>query len=219
MVTSPILVTLTAPTCAGKSYLFNYIRDVAKLPCIISTTTRQKRVGDVEGVDYYFIDDCLSQAIEQAGGFAELAKFNGARYGVTKEEYLSKLGQGLAFIIVEPTGLEGYVQPAKDIGATVLSYYIHTDPDVRLERFKARTKDEVLAACTTMSGSRAIDIALNRMQSMLTSEMQWGTAHPWTRILFGDQAPAQNLAIIMIDVANAIAHDIDLKYERQMNES
>ena len=86
-----VLVTLTAPTCAGKSYLLNYIRNDRKLPCLVSTTTRPARAGEVEGVDYFFISEEESKSIEADDDFAELAVYNGIRYGVTKAEFKSKL--------------------------------------------------------------------------------------------------------------------------------
>ena len=95
----PILVTLTAPSCSGKSYLLNYIRDEAKMPCLVSTTTRAPRTGEQEGIDYYFISREQSKRYEIEDNFAELAIYNGTRYGVTKQEFKSKLETGLTFLI------------------------------------------------------------------------------------------------------------------------
>ena len=212
---TPILITLTSPTAAGKSYLFNYIRDVAKLPCLISTTTRRPRVGEEEGVDYFFISKEESNRIEAEDGFAELAIYRGIRYGVTKAEYHNKLAQGLAFLIVEPTGLEHYAKPALDSGAKWLKYYVHTDVEVRMERFYERMMQDIgddirndirngyIDSWNFDSSSRSaktIKSYFDRHTAMLTSEVNWGTATDWTRIIFGTDDPKHNLEIILKDV-------------------
>lgn len=209
-----VLVTLTSPSAAGKSYLLNHIRD-AGLPCLISTTTRFPRAGEVEGYDYFFISEEESKRIEAEDGFAELAIFNGKRYGVTKQEFKSKLDTGLTFLIVEPSGIDHYVKPALDVGAVHLKYYIHTDPEVRIQRFRERALRDISEAISFDIQTARYDSALekpcndtiktissafDRFKLMLTTEMNWGQAATWDRILFGDKPPAENLEIILRDV-------------------
>ena len=209
----PILVTLTAPSAAGKSYLLNYIRDVAKMPCLISTTTRKPRIGEREGIDYYFIDEDTSYHLEKTNQFAELAVYNGIRYGVTKNEFYDKLSKGIAFLIVEPSGIDHYVKPALDAGAVHLKYYIHTDAEVRLKRFKQRVAGDISNAIMSNTASPLITISdiekqtqkivsthLDRLETMLTKELKWSTMVDWDRIIFGEHAPADNLAIILKDI-------------------
>ena len=217
----PILVTLTAPTCAGKSYLFNYIRDVAKLPCIISTTTRFERENEVDGVDYYFITQEESERLEAEDQFAELAIFNGNRYGVTKQEYHSKLANGIAFLIVEPSGIEHYAKPAKDVGAHHLKYFVHTDIETRLVRFKKRMENDLLKINPEGGHlhyfsqplevlQKIVNIYFDRQRVMLTDEMKWGQAAQWDRFLFGEMDPEKNLAIILRDVEKLHARDAEI---------
>lgn len=204
--TRPILITLTAPSCAGKSYLFNYIRDEAKLPCLISTTTRKPRAGEQEGVDYFFISEKESLQLEKDDQFAELAIFNGTRYGVSRKEFQTKLSTGMAFLIVEPSGIDHYVKPALEMGAGHLKYYVHTDPEVRIERFKKRVNDDLFKELNKRSdqdsftrAAKVLNTSLSRFQLMLTTEMQWGTAAKWDRILFGETDPKENVNIILSD--------------------
>lgn len=213
----PVLVTLTAPSSAGKSHLLNYIRSEAQLPCLISTTTRAPRAGERHGVDYYFISEEESRRIEEANGFAELAVYGGVRYGVTREEFADKLSMGLAFLIVEPSGIDHYVAPAIEMGAIHLKYYIHTDLDTRLARFKQRIAADIerdtLAAGSPEERSERITASVmkhvDRLVSMTTVEHRWGEAAAWDRILFGTSDPAKNLAIIISDVQSAVAADVE----------
>lgn len=212
--TKPVLITLTSPSCAGKSYLFNYIRDVAKLPCLISTTTRARRFGEEEGIDYYFISQEESLELEKNDQFAELVTYNGARYGVTRAEFEKKLSSGMAFLIVEPNGIDHYVKPALDAGAGHLKYYVHTDPEVRLKRFKERVERDITASIefvehqsladnvrqTQQRANKTVSSHINRLISMLTEEMNWGEKVKWDRTLMGVDAPEYNLEIIRKDV-------------------
>ena len=217
----PVLVTLTSPTAAGKSYLFNYIRDEAKLPCLISTTTRAPRAGEKEGIDYFFISEEESKRLEAADEFAELAIYGGVRYGVTKNEFLGKLVQnGLAFLIVEPSGIDHYVEPALKVGAIHLKYFLYTDPLVRHARFTARVRKDIIEVLNkrTHDGNivisesekhlnvlQVVESHMKRMKSMMTHELDWGTKTQWTRTLMGEKHPSENVEIILKDVAKAKA--------------
>lgn len=195
-VQKPVLITLTAPTCGGKSYLMSYIRDVKNLPCIVSTTTRPMREGEVEGKDYYYISEEESRAIEERDGFAELMYFRGYRYGVTKEEFKNKLESGIAFLIVEPKGIFNYVQPAVDIGALWLKFFVDTKLETRVKRFEKRY---FLDLEKTVSRDEAIAVSknyFNRTMSLLGDEVNWINLVQWDQILDGEATPEENLRII-----------------------
>lgn len=206
MENTPVLVTLTSPTAAGKSYLFNYIRDVAKMPCLISTTTRPARAGEQEGVDYFFISEEESKRMEAEDQFAELAIYRGVRYGVTKKEFHGKLNQGIAFLIVEPSGIDHYAKPAIDAGADHLKFYIHTDPEIRQQRFMERALSDLKQEIDRYAGdataiTKLFKSYMDRQRAVSTVEMQWGQAAQWDRILFGTESPETNLKIILDTVA------------------
>jgi len=217
MTHKPVLVTLTAPTSAGKSHLLNYIRDVAALPCLVSTTTRSPRAGEREGVDYFFISEERSREIEEADGFAELALYGGVRYGVTRDELAKKLSSGLTFLIVEPSGIDSYVAPALEMGALHLKYFIHTELETRIQRFKDRILADIerdfskdLSVQSTVAAvSQTVSKHVDRLVSMTTVESQWGDAHHWDRTLFGKSDPAENLAIILKDVQRILKEDAE----------
>jgi hypothetical protein len=209
----PILITLSGGTAGGKSFLFNYIRDIAKLPCLISTTTRPMRVGEAEGVDYFFISEEESRKLEAANQFAELAIYNGVRYGVTRSEFQNKMDMGLAFLICEPTGVEHYAQPAIDMGAHHLKVYVHSDPEVRVARFKERTLRDLEAvwAQGVNATNKVVSSALTRLQSMVTEEMRWGEIVQYDMTVFGTESPAYNLELIKRQIAKLHAHDLDVE--------
>lgn len=80
-----LLVVLSSPSGAGKSTISRTLlaadRDVTMS---ISATTRPKRPGERDGVDYHFVDDRQFEAMIAAGEFAEWAYVFGNRYGSPK---------------------------------------------------------------------------------------------------------------------------------------
>lgn len=211
-VQTPFLVTLTSPSAAGKSHLLNYIREIG-YSCFVSTTTRSPRKGELEGVDYYFISNEESRRIEENDEFVELVSYNGNRYGITRKEITKKLSSGLAFLIVEPEGLGHVIEFAPRFNAVHLKYYIHTDPEVRLARFKQRVKSDVTAVMNKRTNGNVVEemlkteevlrtvmTSINRLVTMTTIEMQWGQSTDWTRVLMGTDTSIHNLKIILDDV-------------------
>jgi len=92
---SPLLVLISAPSGSGKTTLCE--RLLATRPNLtraITCTTRQPRAGEVDGVDYYFMDPETFLKGVQAGEFIEHATVHGSSYGVLKVELQNKLRQG-----------------------------------------------------------------------------------------------------------------------------
>ena len=69
---------VSAPSGAGKSTLVQrLVRSVPDLIFSISVTTRKPRPGEVEGRDYFFIDDERFDAMVREGGFVEWVQVYG----------------------------------------------------------------------------------------------------------------------------------------------
>jgi guanylate kinase len=101
---------VSAPSGAGKSTLVQ--RLVATVPDLIfsiSFTTRQPRAGEVDGRDYFFIDDArfdaMIRADGHAGGFVEWVQVYGHRYGTGREWLEGVLATGQDVLLdIETTG-------------------------------------------------------------------------------------------------------------------
>lgn len=97
---------VSAPSGAGKSTLVH--RLVASVPDLIfsiSFTTRKPRPGEVDGRDYFFVDDDRFDAMVRAGGFVEWVQVYGHRYGTGREWLDGVLATGLDVLLdIETTG-------------------------------------------------------------------------------------------------------------------
>lgn len=99
---------ITAPSGAGKTTITHELQKLGKWNEVISTTTRPMRDGEIPNKTYYFMEDGDFADYRQMGKFAEVVKYDGHYYGITKEEIERVIGKSHhLFIIVEH---EGYKQ-------------------------------------------------------------------------------------------------------------
>jgi guanylate kinase len=77
-----VLFVISAPSGAGKTSLCKEIVDIIPgLRHSVSYTTRPMRKGEVDGVDYHFVDAEIFAGMVAADAFAEWAEVHGNRYG------------------------------------------------------------------------------------------------------------------------------------------
>ena len=91
---------ISAPSGAGKTTLCNKI--IAKdgnLRPSVSFTTRQPRMGEVDGVDYTFVNDSTFRKMVARGEFAEWAEVHGKLYGTSKKRLKGLLRSGFDVIL------------------------------------------------------------------------------------------------------------------------
>jgi guanylate kinase len=92
---SPLLVLISAPSGGGKTTLCQQLLAARpQMTRAVTCTTREPRAGEVDGVDYYFLDAASFLKRVQAGNFLEHATVFGNSYGILKAEVLGKLRQG-----------------------------------------------------------------------------------------------------------------------------
>ncbi|POS86121.1 hypothetical protein EPUL_002955, partial [Erysiphe pulchra] len=83
--TRPLVIS--GPSGVGKGTLINLLlnRHPSIFATTISHTTREPRVGELDGREYYFISNDEFERLISRGAFVEHAQFGGHRYGTSKE--------------------------------------------------------------------------------------------------------------------------------------
>jgi guanylate kinase len=82
----PVFV-VTGPSGAGKGTLIQLVLPrFSELAAVVSATTRSRRPGECDGVDYHFLADEDFQAKIDAGEFLEYVDYVGNRYGTLRSE-------------------------------------------------------------------------------------------------------------------------------------
>ncbi len=82
-----IMLVLSSPSGAGKSSLaYKLISTTDNIIKSTSVTTREKRAGEIEGKDYYFVNKEQFLLMVKAGKFLEWAEVFGNLYGTPKDK-------------------------------------------------------------------------------------------------------------------------------------
>ena len=97
---------VSAPSGAGKSTLTQ--RLVASLPDLVfsvSFTTRKPRPGEVDGREYFFVDDATFDAMVREDAFVEWVQVYANRYGTGRTWLEEMLASGRDVLLdIETTG-------------------------------------------------------------------------------------------------------------------
>jgi guanylate kinase len=90
-----LLIVLSSPSGAGKSTISRMLLEADdNITISVSATTRPMRPGEVEGVDYHFVDDGEFNRLIDADEFAEWAYVFDHLYGSPKEPIKEALKDG-----------------------------------------------------------------------------------------------------------------------------
>lgn len=100
-----ILVVLSGPSGAGKGTLVDYLREEIDIQYSTSTTTRDPRPGEIDGVSYFFTDkDSFRQGIKE-DAFLEWAEVYGQYYGTPRAAVEASLEKGFDVMLeIDPQG-------------------------------------------------------------------------------------------------------------------
>lgn len=100
------LFLISAPSGAGKTSLVKALLQAASTSssgtdlCVsVSHTTRAMRPGEVEGVNYHFVDVPTFRAMQAHGDFLEHAEVFGNLYGTSRSWVERKLAEGCDVIL------------------------------------------------------------------------------------------------------------------------
>jgi guanylate kinase len=94
------LFVIAAPSGAGKTTLVKAMVDRnPELEFSISYTTREKRVNEVEGKDYFFVDEDKFQALKKKGELLESALVFDNHYGTSRSQVEQQLANGKHVIL------------------------------------------------------------------------------------------------------------------------
>jgi guanylate kinase len=78
------LIVVSGPSGVGKSTVVTALHQRHPFFFSVSATTRSRRPGEQEGVDYHFVSEGEFDALKDAGELLEWAEYSGFRYGTPK---------------------------------------------------------------------------------------------------------------------------------------
>lgn len=109
------LFVISGASGVGKgTVLARLMQMCPELAFSVSATTRPPRPGEVDGVNYYFINrESFEQMIAQ-GEFLEYSEHNANYYGTPRQQMLDKQEEGHVLLDIEPNGAKQVKAAAPD---------------------------------------------------------------------------------------------------------
>ncbi|MBF87379.1 MAG: guanylate kinase [Pelagibacterales bacterium] len=146
-----LMLVLSSPSGAGKSSICRSLLSLDNnLNMSISTTTREKRPNEIDGSDYFFVDENKFNELLIKGYFIEHAKVFGNYYGTEKKIIEDSIDQGKDLLF--DIDWQGAQQLREKMGEDVVSVFILPPSKKELEkRLKNRGQDSDLVVKNRMN--------------------------------------------------------------------
>jgi guanylate kinase len=146
MTSNGAILVLSGPSGAGKSSLIKKVTDaIGPYYFSISTTTRAMREGEVNGVDYHFVDMAEFEQDIENEQFLEYALVHGNYYGTSIKPVNEALKAGK--LVIFDIDVQGNMSVKNRFGDITTSVFITTPTLGELERrlrFRATDREEVI---------------------------------------------------------------------------
>lgn len=126
------MIILVGKSASGKTYIGKLLEEKGYHK-IVTYTTRGKRIGEQDKIDYNFITKAEFLTKIKQGFFYEYVIYNNNYYGTSK----NSIKDIKSYLIVEPKGLTKYLG-----NKNVVSFYIDCDKETLKKRMLNR-KDKI----------------------------------------------------------------------------
>lgn len=106
------LLVISGPSGSGKGTVCKKLLERNKdLVYSISATTRKARKGEIDGVNYFFMDEKTFDEMASRGEFLEYASVHGNKYGTPKKFVVEQVNKGE--IVILEIDVQGALQVKK----------------------------------------------------------------------------------------------------------
>ena len=130
-----MLIIIIGPSGSGKSSIAQHLMYNHGAMKIVSTTSREPRAGEVDGIHYHFVSKDKFVEMIDNDEFVEFAKYSDNYYGTTKAEIEKKLkSDKLAVNAMEIGG----AMKIKELFPETKIVFCHSDIDVLMQRMNDR---------------------------------------------------------------------------------
>lgn len=183
----PLLVVISGPSGVGKDAAISKMKELGdRSHIMVTTTTRKKRPGEVDGVDYHFVSKRKFNRMIENHQLLEWAIVYGNYYGVPKQEIKHVLNTGFdAIVKVDVQGaatirkimpeavLIFLLPPSIDELANRLKqreYQSESDFNLRLNTAKAEIEKLDLFEYAVINYQDNLELTVNHITSIITAE-------------------------------------------------
>ncbi len=181
-----MIILITGPSGAGKStFVKELMAADPRLAFSVSTTTRPRREGEDQGIDYDFVDEATFDRLIDEDAFVEWAEVHGNRYGTRRSELDRMTAEGKIPLL--DIDVQGGVNVIGMFGPELVSVFLFPPSWEELERrLRQRATDSPGVIATRLANARRevgfaphysywivnddLQEALARMQAVIKAE-------------------------------------------------
>jgi len=136
------LFVVSGPSGTGKSSLIErFLREDKESRFSVSYTTRRKRPHEVEGKDYFFVDQETFQGMIEAGSLLEWESVHGYFYGTPEAEVSEPLSRGVDVLL--DIDVKGALRVREKCAHAVLIFVDTPSVDELVRRLSHRGEKEI----------------------------------------------------------------------------
>lgn len=136
-----LMLVLSSPSGAGKTSISRRVLELEpEVTMSVSVTTRPRRPGERDGIDYHFIDEARFRAMVEAGELLEHALVYGHHYGTPRAAVEAALAAGRDVLFdIDWQGAQQLRERAADdvVGVFILAPSL----EALAERLRSRAQD------------------------------------------------------------------------------
>ena len=149
-----LMFILSSPSGAGKTTISNMLLTAdEEIKLSVSATTRPKRPGEIDGIDYHFVSDVQFDAMIEKDDFYEWAHVFNYRYGTPKGYIRKGLKEGQDFLFdIDWQGTQQLKQ--KDEQDVVTVFILPPSLSALRDRLVSRAQDSTVVIDDRMSRAR-----------------------------------------------------------------
>lgn len=131
------MIVLAGASASGKTEVAKVLASKYGIKKIVTTTTREKRNNEVDGVDYFFVTKEKFERMILEDRFVEYTLYNGQMYGSTKDQISDD-----KCVVIDPAGLRSYINLNND---SIVTFYLEADEKTRHNRmiFRGDNPDKI----------------------------------------------------------------------------
>jgi len=180
-----LLVVISGPSGVGKGTVRKALFDMPNnnLVYSVSMTTRPKRPGEIDGVDYYFVSEAEFLKRKKSGKFLETAEFVGNYYGTPLDKVNEQLDLGNEVVL--EIEVDGAQQVKKKMPDCVMIFIVPPGKNALYERLRRR-------------GTESEEIIVERIEK---ANREFKLAHRYDYIVVNDEG--HNAAVRIMAIIRA----------------
>jgi guanylate kinase len=209
-----LLIVVSAPSGTGKTTVVERLVEVCpQLVRSRSYTSRPPRPGEVDGVDYNFVDRPAFEALVRADGFLEWADVFGNLYGTGRRETEALLAAGFDVVLV--IDVQGARQVRVRSAEAVGVFLLPPSFEVLESRLRGRCLDPETAISRRLATARAEIAAVDEYEYVVINDELGRAVGEICAIVTAERARRERRAGVIEPIARSFRAQAREVEERQ----